>query len=135
VIDEVGLFDPRYFLYCEEIDHCRAVRKSGWSVVYYPFTQIVHVGGESAESVGPLTSAGRQISALQVESELLYFRKHHGLTGLLQAMMLSLVADTLSAGNALVRRFDTGRAETAMKHSWIVLRSLLQTRLASRATR
>jgi len=134
-IEQVGLFDPRYFLYCEEVDHCRALRKAGWSVVYYPFTQVVHIGGESAEAEGPLTSAGRQISALQIESELLYFRKQHGLTGLLAAMALSLLADMLSAGTALIRRFDTARAATAMGHSWTVLRSLLQTRLASRATR
>jgi len=135
VIDQIGLFDPRYFLYCEEVDYCRAVRKAGWSVVYYPFTQVVHIGGESAETVGPLTSAGRQISTLQIESELLYFRKHHGLTGVLAAVQLSLLADTLSAGNALVRRFDTARAATAMKHSLITFRSLLRTGLASRATR
>ena len=54
VIDQVGLFDPRYFLYCEEIDHCRAVRNAGWSVIFYPFTQVVHIGGESALSEGPL---------------------------------------------------------------------------------
>lgn len=135
VIDQVGLFDPRYFLYCEEIDHCRAVRKSGWSVVYYPFTQVVHIGGESAETVGPLTSAGRQISALQIESELLYFRKHYGVAGLLAATMLNLVADSLSAAKALVRRLDTARAAVAVKHSSTVLRLLLRTRLASRATR
>jgi N-acetylglucosaminyl-diphospho-decaprenol L-rhamnosyltransferase len=135
VIEQVGLFDPRYFLYCEEVDHCRAVRKAGWSVVYYPFTQVVHIGGESAESEGPLTSAGRQISALQIESELLYFRKHHGVPGVLAALILSLVADTLSAGKALIRRFDTTRAALAMKHSWTVLWSLLRTRLATRATR
>ena len=34
--------------------------QAGWSVIYYPFTQVVHIGGESAESEGPLTaSAGR----------------------------------------------------------------------------
>src|SRR5262245_23778385 len=36
VIEQVGLFDPRYFLYFEETDHCRAVRQAGWSVIYYP---------------------------------------------------------------------------------------------------
>ena len=55
VIEDVGLFDPRYFLYYEEVDHCRAVRQAGWSVIYYPHTQVVHIGGESAESEGPLT--------------------------------------------------------------------------------
>jgi N-acetylglucosaminyl-diphospho-decaprenol L-rhamnosyltransferase len=39
VIDRVGLFDPRYFLYYEEVDHCRRVRQAGWSVIYYPFTR------------------------------------------------------------------------------------------------
>src|SRR5262245_39549820 len=39
VIERVGLFDPRYFLYYEEVDHCRAVRRAGWSVMYYPFTK------------------------------------------------------------------------------------------------
>src|SRR5262249_21858662 len=63
VIDRVGLFDPRYFLYYEEVDHCRATRQAGWSVVYYPFTQVVHIGGESAATEGRLTRSGRQISA------------------------------------------------------------------------
>ncbi len=48
VIEDIGLFDPRYFLYCEEVDHCRAVREAGWDVVYYPFTEVVHIGGQSA---------------------------------------------------------------------------------------
>src|SRR4051812_5167964 len=94
VIEQVGLFDPRYFLYYEEVDHCRAVRHAGWSVLYYPFTQVVHLGGESAKSEGPLTD-GRQISAQQIESELLYFRKHYGRAGLLSALMLTLLGDAI----------------------------------------
>lgn len=135
VIYQVGLFDPRYFLYYEEVDHCRAVRQAGWSVVYYPFTQVIHIGGESAATEGQLTSAGRQISALQMESELLYFRKHHGLTGVLAAALLTTVADILVAGSALVRRFDTTRLGAASRHVWILLKLLIHTGFASRATR
>src|SRR5262249_38792404 len=85
VIERVGLFDPRYFLYYEEVDHCRRVRQAGWSVMYCPFTQVVHIGGESAATEGPITQAGRQISVLQLESELLYFRKYYGVVGVLAA--------------------------------------------------
>ena len=91
VIEHVGLFDPIYFVYYEEVDHCRRVRDAGWSVVYFPFTQVVHIGGESAQSAGSLTDSGRQVSALQIESELLYFRKHFGLLGLSGAISLSFL--------------------------------------------
>jgi N-acetylglucosaminyl-diphospho-decaprenol L-rhamnosyltransferase len=77
-VERVGLFDSRFFLYFEEVDHCRALKNDGWDVTYFPFTQVIHIGGESAKSQGALTGGGRQISAMQIESELLYHRKHHG---------------------------------------------------------
>jgi hypothetical protein len=135
VIDRVGLFDPRYFMYYEEVDHCRAVRAAGWSVVYYPFAPVVHLGGESAETVGPVTRAGRQISALQIESELLYFRKHHGVIGLAAAVALALLADAINAVKGLLKGLDLGRAQAAWRHGWTVLTMLFKTRLASRPTR
>ncbi len=135
VIDQVGLFDPRYFLYCEEIDHCRAVRSADWNVVYYPFTQVVHVGGESASSEGPLNRVSRQISALQVESELLYFRKHHGVMGVLAAACLATLSDTLKACNSLVRYQKWSGASAAARHLWVTFQRLFATGLASRPTR
>ena len=135
VFDCVGLFDPRYFLYCEEVDHCHSVRKAGWSVAYFPFTQVVHVGGESGLTQGPLDGVSRQISALQIESELLYFRKHHGVRGVLLAVLLAGVGDTLRAGAGLLRHRDMDRAMTALRHSALVLQRLYATALASRATR
>lgn len=133
VIERVGLFDSRYFLYYEEVDHCRAVRRAGWSVIYYPFTRVLHIGGESAESEGPLTNAGRQISTFQIESELLYFRKQYGLTGVLAATVLQILGDAISASKGLVQRLDTTRAATAARHAWTVVRLLIDTGLASRA--
>ena len=49
LVDQIGLFDSRYFLYFEEVDHCKAARNAGWSVMFYPFTTVVHIGGESAK--------------------------------------------------------------------------------------
>lgn len=134
VIERVGLFDPRYFLYYEEVDHCRAVRQAGWSVTYYPFTPVVHLGGESAGTEGPLTRAGRQISTLQIESELLYFRKHHGMTGVLAAVFFATLSDALSVCKGLLR-LDSARAAAGARHAWTMLKLLVATGLASRATR
>lgn len=134
VIDRIGLFDSRYFLYYEEVDHCRAVHQAGWNIVYYPFTQVVHIGGESAESEGALT-AGRQLLAFRIESELLYFRKHHGLIGALTATFFAMLGDVLIACNGLVRHLDTARSTVAMRHAWLVLKLLVNTGFASRPTR
>lgn len=135
VIEQIGLFDPRYFLYYEEVDHCRRLRKAGWSVCYYPFTEVVHIGGESAASAGPLTSAGRQISALQIESELLYFRKHYGLPGLASAVLFATLTDFTTVCKGLIRSLDANRARAAVRRSGTILKLLVDTRLASRATR
>lgn len=135
VIERVGLFDPRYFLYYEEVDHCRAVREAGWTVIFYPFTQVLHFGGESAASEGPLTQFGRQISALRIESELLYFRKHYGLMGMLGAVFLSMLGDVMETSRGLVQRKYTTPASAAARHMSTMLKLLVETRFASRATR
>lgn len=97
VIDRVGLFDPRFFLYYEEVDHCRAVKRAGWEVVFHPGSRVVHVGGESTKSDHALTTGGRQAQALMQESELLYLRKHHGLAGVIAHVLLCALAQAMSA--------------------------------------
>ena len=132
--EQVGFFDPRFFLYYEEVDYCRRVRQAGWSIIYYPFTQVVHIGGESAVSDASLTQGGRQISELQLESELLYFRKHYGATGVLSAVALTALGAGMRACSALVRRFDRASAAAAGRHIATLLSLLVTTRMASRPT-
>jgi N-acetylglucosaminyl-diphospho-decaprenol L-rhamnosyltransferase len=117
VLDEIGLFDPRFFMYFEEVDHCRRARNAGWTVTYLASTSVVHLGGESAKSVSEL-SQGRQISALQVESELLYMRKHFGLGGLVWHLALVVLGDAILAVKELVRT----------RSPRVALRQFLQTR-------
>jgi GT2 family glycosyltransferase len=49
VIDEVGIFDPEYFMFCEDVDWCWRVWKSGKKVVYYPLSIITHAIGRSTD--------------------------------------------------------------------------------------
>jgi GT2 family glycosyltransferase len=105
VIDQVGLFDSRYFLYFEEVDHCRAAKQAGWEVVFFPDTTVVHIGGESARTDAKLTETGRQIDVMQIESELLYFRKNHGWMGVLADLLLV----TFGEGIVVAKRIFRGR--------------------------
>jgi len=90
VIDQADLFDPRYFLYYEEVDHCFSAKNAGWEIHYYPLTSAIHIGGESAKSEGELTTGGWQIEEMQIESELLYFRKNHGFLSAISGVFLAI---------------------------------------------
>lgn len=135
VLDQLGLFDPRYFMYCEEVDHCRRVRAAGWQVVYLGTTSCVHLGGESAATVDELTGSGRQISAWQVESEVLYFRKHHGRAGIAGHLLLGLLGDACLAAKALVRRRPWRQALAEFGHSRVLIHTLGRTRFGLQPTR
>ncbi|MFZ2986715.1 hypothetical protein, partial [Ideonella sp.] len=131
VIDQVGLFDPRYFLYFEEVDHCLAARKAGWTVSYFPGTSVVHWGGESAGSDGALSTGGRQLEALQCESALLYFRKNLGIA----AVGLHLVLESLSALLITLRRASGGSRPSPWGRWRLLMASAWSTRLGVRPTR
>jgi N-acetylglucosaminyl-diphospho-decaprenol L-rhamnosyltransferase len=44
---QVGGFDERFFMYCEEIDLCRRTRTAGWEIRCVPEAEIVHLVGQS----------------------------------------------------------------------------------------
>ncbi|MBU0500922.1 MAG: glycosyltransferase family 2 protein [Gammaproteobacteria bacterium] len=135
VLDRVGLFDPRYFLYYEEVDHCKAVKAAGWEVVYFPDTSVVHIGGESARSEGELSALGRQIEALQIESELLYFRKNHGRMAVLLDVVLTTLADLIIPLKRLIRGKRSAGLIEYLKHIGRVWRTFAHTRWGLRPTR
>ena len=41
-IDEVGAFDERYFMHCEDLDLCMRIRSAGWTVRFVPQARIWH---------------------------------------------------------------------------------------------
>jgi GT2 family glycosyltransferase len=135
VIAQVGLFDPRFFLYFEEVDHCRRAKQAGWTVVCHPQATVVHLGGESAGQDGPLTVSGRQVEALQVESELLYFRKNHGLAGVLIHAALATATDALIVLKQLCRLRPPAALAACARHAVLVWKTLLRTRLGASSTR
>jgi N-acetylglucosaminyl-diphospho-decaprenol L-rhamnosyltransferase len=45
----VGGFDPKYFMYCEDMDLCRRLAEAGWQNVYVPSAVITHLGGHATQ--------------------------------------------------------------------------------------
>ncbi|WP_456384892.1 glycosyltransferase family 2 protein [Desulfolithobacter sp.] len=42
---EVGSFDEKYFLHCEDLDLCMRFRASGWRVMFVPDAKVTHYAG------------------------------------------------------------------------------------------
>lgn len=72
VLLQVGDFDERFFMYCEEIDLCRRIRAAGWAIFCVPQARIVHLVGQSTQQF-----RDRMFVALW-RSRYLMFDKHDG---------------------------------------------------------
>jgi GT2 family glycosyltransferase len=79
-LKRVGLFDPAFFLYYEEVDLCRRFKAAGIPVWFWPDIEVVHIGGESSRQLTALDFSPRsaQVVLWRMRSTLLYYRKHHG---------------------------------------------------------
>jgi GT2 family glycosyltransferase len=81
VLEKVGLFDPRFFMYSEEVDLCRRIKMAGYEICYWPDILVIHIGGESSRQIKGLehsSSGSTQLVLWRMRSTLLYYRKHHG---------------------------------------------------------
>jgi hypothetical protein len=48
-LEQVGLLDERYYMFCEDVDWCLRARKLGWRIVYAPQAEIIHFRGRSTD--------------------------------------------------------------------------------------
>jgi N-acetylglucosaminyl-diphospho-decaprenol L-rhamnosyltransferase len=94
-LESVALFDEGFFLYEEDADLCRRLRRAGWRVVFDPRAEVVHRLGRSS------SSDPRRAHLEYQRSHLRYYTKHNGRLAVL-ALRLWLVL----AGR---RRAKTGR--------------------------
>ena len=73
-LDQVGRFDPRFFLYAEEADWQRRARHHGWSVAEVPQVTARHASGGTSPS-----SAHKE--TLLAAGQETFVRKWHGASG------------------------------------------------------
>jgi N-acetylglucosaminyl-diphospho-decaprenol L-rhamnosyltransferase len=45
--EDVGGFDPAFFMYCEDMDLGRRLAVAGWESVYVPAARVMHTGGHA----------------------------------------------------------------------------------------
>lgn len=70
LINDVGVFDPDFFMYGEDWEWCVRMNKNGWKTFFEPAAEIIHLGGLSS-----IQQWGKKGSRLKEEEAILLFQK------------------------------------------------------------
>lgn len=76
VYQETRGFDPKIFMYMEEVEWCYRINKLGYKIAFYPFAKIYHLGRGSSKG-------NRTDPIINIYRGIIYFyKKHHSLAKL-----------------------------------------------------
>lgn len=103
VLDKVGLFDERYFLYFDETDLCRRAQAAGFPIVYVRESSVTHLG-----SVSTGMKEWQRTPGYWFDSRLRYFVKNHGPATAVAATLAHLAGGSLWRIRAFVQRKPIG---------------------------
>lgn len=77
IVDEIGCFDPQFFMYFEETDLCHRIAKNGYNLHVIPDAKIIHHEGKSfANSIQKSTVNPKRIELFET-SRKIYYKKNH----------------------------------------------------------
>lgn len=95
-IEDVGVLDEDYFMYCEDADWCYRIKSKGWKIYYFPEATIIHLKGESTKK-----QSFRMIIEFH-KSQYIYYRKNHAKENLLIINLLLFVGIFIRLGLVLL---------------------------------
>lgn len=104
---DVGPFDERFFLYCEEVDWCMRAKERGWLVSSLQEARVLHHGGASA------AAAPAESIAHLYRSRRLLHRKHRGAMFQAASHLITTIGLTQERRRLLRRREDPNAAARA----------------------
>ncbi|RPG34538.1 MAG: glycosyltransferase family 2 protein [Muricauda sp. TMED12] len=88
--EQLGGFSHDYFLYYEEVDFCYRAKSIGSSSIFYAGTSSYHAGGGASRNI-PTTRL-----KLNLQSRLVYYRKHFSRPDYWAALLLTLVIEPVT---------------------------------------
>jgi len=104
VIEDIGLFDPGFFMYYEDCDYCLRAAEVGYKIIYVPLARIWHKIGAGTE--GDLQARWRYRA-----QSMAYFHRKHSRFGPAQAALLTLC----STARILARELPKGKIGLAWR--------------------
>ena len=90
IFENVGRFNPEYFMYGEDMDLCYRVQKAGWKNYYVGQAKVIHHGGQSTAS-----RSEKQFSSVMMRESLLCFMRSHRGAGYAVVFRLTMAITAL----------------------------------------
>ena len=118
LVEQVGLLDEGYFLYYEDVDYCRRVRRADWKILYWPKARVVHLRGQSS-SVKVCQSSRKRLPRYYYESRARYFAKYYGINGLWFTNLAWSLGRAVSLIRELVGHKERHVCEGTARDIWI----------------
>ena len=121
MLDEIGGFDERYFLYFEETDLSLRARRAGWQAFYVPGSRVMHIG-----SVSTGMKTWKRMPSFWFDSRLHYFVKNHGVVYATGATLAYVAGAMISKFRSLfggnrpgpAERFLSDLLQHALRSAW-----------------
>jgi N-acetylglucosaminyl-diphospho-decaprenol L-rhamnosyltransferase len=76
VIQQTGLFDEAYFMYCEEVDWSMRIRRAGWEIYSVPTARVIHLAGKSTGQAKPQSVTNLWRSRLRLYQKNMPLKYH-----------------------------------------------------------
>ncbi|MCQ9206668.1 MAG: glycosyltransferase family 2 protein [Omnitrophica bacterium] len=131
-IDEIGFLEKDYFLYYDDCDFCLRAKRKGWKVLFYPETEVIHLGGATLKRMNEVTSKGGQNEKFRLRSEFIYFRKHYGILYTLLDFFFIIALDYMEILERLLIQKKHFRTSDKLKHIRMAYDNLVVTRFGER---
>jgi GT2 family glycosyltransferase len=81
VYEQLGGFDPNFFMYGEDLDFCLRAKQNNWKIAYFPKTSIIHYKGQSTKR-GYFDNTYHFFKSMEI-----FTRKHFGKSKLFLAFI------------------------------------------------
>jgi len=118
-LDDIGLLDEAFFMYCEEVDWCIRAHRRGWQIYQVPKARIVHHVGQS-------TGQFKERMLVELHRSRYYlFRKHYSsrfLMGHRAITRLGLLKEWIRslwlARRGAITEYELDRRQRAYRAIW-----------------
>ncbi len=99
VLDQIGLFDERYFIWFEEVDYCKMAHDAGWNIRHYADVEIMHHKGHTFNKIATIRKQKWMRTSLRK-----YMKKHHGFAAWAFLWMMSPLFIVLAYVSATIKK-------------------------------